>query len=184
MSGVDQVLARLPQSVCTSVDVRLPELRLCKPHAGKFSLEELKKKGIQAPAVLISTLGAKPGQVRSDAAHSFMLSMAAYVVTRDGLGAPRDLAAANICQSLLTLIPGKRWNEPALGAAQDVHMHTLVSSGAKDITSSLWAVTWAQPVTFHVVEAAPLGAELYVPQSPAIRTDNEPDYIQVGEPTS
>ncbi|AZV77890.1 hypothetical protein EBB79_08265 [Parasedimentitalea marina] len=184
MSDIDQVLARLPQSVCDAVKLRLPELKTCKPHAGKFSLEELKKSGLPAPAVLISTLGAKPGVTRSDAAHSFVLSMAAYVVTRDGLGAPRDLAAANICQALLTLIPGKRWGEPALGAAQGVHMHTLVSSGAKDITSSLWAVTWGQPVTFHTVEAAPLGAELYVAQSPAIGTDNVTGYTQVGEPTS
>jgi hypothetical protein len=178
MSATDQVLARLPQSVCDAVNLRLPELKTCKPHAGKFSLEELKKRSLPAPAVLISTLGAKPGQVRSDAAHSFMLSMAAYVVTRDGLGSPRDIAAANICQALLTLIPGKRWGEPALGAAQDVHMHTLVSSGAKDITASLWAVTWSQPVTFHVIEAAPLGAELYVSQAP--ETGNVADYTQIG----
>lgn len=176
----ETLLSELPQIVCDEVLLFLHELKECRPHAGKFSLEELKRKGLPSPSVLVSVLGAKQDIIYAGHATSFMLQMAAYVVVRDGLGAPRDARAANICQLLLSLIPGQRWLKDALGEARNVRMHTLVSSKTKDHAVSLWAVSWDQPISFFQPADNPLGAELYVAQAPAIGAEHEGDYDEIG----
>ena len=106
--------------------------------------------------------------------------MAAYVVTRNALGPHRDIRAANICQVLMGLIPEKRWGEQALGEARDVSMQTLVSTNTKNVGASLWAVTWHQPIALFERPSGPLGASLYVGHAPAIGSDHEGDYQQIG----
>lgn len=174
------LLSDLPQTVCAMVKSFMPDLAACKPHAGKFSLVELKRKGLPSPSVLISVLGARQDTTYAGHATSFMLQMAAYVVVKDKLGAQRDVHAANICQLLLSFIPGQRWREDATGEARDVRMHTLVSSKTKDHAVSLWAVTWDQPISFFQPADNPLGAELHVAQAPAIGADHEGDYEEIG----
>ena len=176
----ETLLSDLPQTVCDEVSFFLRDLKECKPHAGKFSLEELKRKGLPSPSVLVSMLGATQDTTYAGHATSFMLQMAAYVVVKDGLGAPRDVRAANICQLLLSFIPGQRWHEDAIGEARNIRMHTLVSSKTKDHAVSLWAVTWDQPISFFQPADNPLGAELYVAQAPAIGADHEGDYEELG----
>ncbi|WP_244940810.1 MULTISPECIES: GNAT family N-acetyltransferase [Leisingera] len=51
-------LNSLTDAVCSGVKERLPHLARCMTIAGKFDLTELKKRGVPAPAVLVSTLGA------------------------------------------------------------------------------------------------------------------------------
>jgi hypothetical protein len=97
-----------------------------------------------------------------------MLQMTAYVITRDKLKLARDIAAASICRVLISHIPEQRWAQDECGPARDVAMHCLVSSNARDITASLWAVTWNQPIVFCEADDGPLGVELYVSQSPEI----------------
>lgn len=166
MNAAPDTLSKLPQTICDEVSIRLPDLKACKPHAGKFSLEELKKSGLKSPAVLVSTLGAKQGEGYAGHSTEFLLSMAAYVVCKDALGLQRDLAAANICQVLLELVPGKNWDNPACGQAESVAMHTLISAKSKDSGVSLWAVTWNQPITFFQSNPAPPGAQIYVGGAP------------------
>lgn len=158
------LLSDLPRTVCAMVRSFMPDLAECKPHAGKFSLEELKRKGLPSPSVLVSVLGAKQDTTYAGRVTSFMVQMAAYVVTKDGLGAPRDVRAANICQKILSVVPGQDWDNQAIGDARNVRMHTLVSTKTRDHAVSLWAVTWDQPISFFEPEARPLGVDLYVAQ--------------------
>lgn len=179
MNVTDGVLARFPKTICGMIKTELPDLRKCEPYSGPFDIKELKKSGMPDPSVLVSILGAKSGVTYSGGAQSFMLNMAAYIITRDGLGGDRDLRAANICGALLGLIPGKTWSEGALGSATSVAMHALITAQSRDIAASLWAVTWEQPMTFYQRQDGPLGAELYVSQSPAVGVDNEANYTPV-----
>ncbi len=181
MSTSETLLSSLPQTICDEIKSVLPDLAKCEPHAGKFSLEELKKKGLPSPTVLVSILGAKQGRTFAGQSVEFPLRMAAYVVTRARLGRDKDIDASNICQQLLMLIPECDWKVPAFGRARDVAMETLVSVKSRDNAVSLWAVTWTQPVTFYCAEQKPLGADLYVGHSPLIGEDNVEDYEQIGE---
>ena len=156
------LLSDLPQTVCDTLKPLMPALKTCKPHAGKFSLDELKKTGLPSPGLLVSVLGAKQGTSFAGGAKSFLLQMSAFVVTKDGLGTPRDVAAANICQVILSIVPDKDWGLNGIGQARDVNMHTLISAKTKDHGASLWAVTWNQPISFFQPTQLPLGVELYV----------------------
>ncbi|UWQ00851.1 hypothetical protein K3X44_10025 [Aliiroseovarius crassostreae] len=175
----ETLLSNLPQMICDQIMAQLPELAKCDPHAGKFDLNELKKKGLPAQSVLVSNLGGKQGQSHAGGARSFDLKMAAYVVTKDGLGKPRDVRAANICQRLLQLIPGKDWGEAALGEAREIAVQPLISGKTKDSGVALWAVSWLQPISFFEPKPGPLGAELYVSQAPAVGADHEASYDRI-----
>lgn len=175
------LLSNLPQLICDQIKLILPDLKECQPKAGRFNLEELKKAGIKAPAVLVSNLGAKQGRNFSGGAHEFMLSMAAFVVTKNSKGQDRDIVAANICQVLLPLIAENDWGNDQHGNARDVAMQSLVSVKSRNVGASLWVVTWTQPVSFYAPDISePIALELYVGQSPDIGTENTDDYEQIG----
>lgn len=167
MTVSPDLIGKLPDTICAAVKVGLPHLKTCKRIEGKFNLPELKKKGIAAPAVLVSILGAKEDEQYAGDGPTFMLSMAAYVTTKNGMTGPRDVAAAAICQHLLGLIPGHRWGDPAVGPARDVRMATLVSGATQDNAVSLWAVTWNQPVSFFCEDPQPVPIELYMADAPS-----------------
>ncbi len=180
MSDPNQVLAALCPAICDQVNAVLPELHECKPHEGKFSLEELKKSGLPAPAVKVSILGAKQDPSLTGYPATYRLKMASYVVTKEGLGKPRDVAAATICQVLLNLVPENDWGLDGIGRARAVSMHCLVSTKVKSKGVSLWAVTWDQPISFNEPLAAPLGVELYIGLVPEVGSAHEGDYDQAG----
>jgi len=175
MSISPTLLSDLPQSICAKIKEGLPHLNTCKAIEGKFDLTELKRQGLASPAVLVSVLGGKQDVTYAGSAYSFALSMAAYVVTRDSMGLPRAQAAAAILQSLMGLIPGETWGDPALGAAQDVKMTCLVSSKVQSNAVSLWAVTWTQPITLFCDVPQIVPIELYVADAPNTGADRTAD---------
>ena len=106
--------------------------------------------------------------------------MVAYVITKDGLGAPRDEAATNIVQTLLQLIPDNDWASAACGTEREVTARPAITKETRDNGVTLWLVMWSQPITFFTDLPDPLDVELYVSQAPAIGADHEDDYDQVG----
>ena len=80
------LLNDLRDAVRDEIAARLPELKSCKTIEGKFSLEELKKSSVAAPAVYVSCYGAKSGQILAGGAPTYVAEMAAYIVARDALG--------------------------------------------------------------------------------------------------
>jgi hypothetical protein len=176
MSANPTLLTDIPDRVCADIKAILPELKKCERIEGKFSIAELKKGGVPGPSVLVSLLGAKQDTTFAASTPSFLMQMSAYVITRDTLKMPRDVAAASICRVLISHIPEQRWEQAECGPARDVAMHCLVSSNARDITASLWAVTWNQPIMFCEANEGPLGVELYVSQAPNIGTAHVDEY--------
>lgn len=180
MTSTPDLLGLLPATVCAAIKDLLPDLRECEPHEGKYSLEELKREGLPSPAVKVSCLGAKQDKTFAGAPATFMLQMAAYVVTRDSLRMRREVAAANICQTIMTLVPEQDWGLAGLGRARSAALHSLVSTKVKSKGVSLWAVTWQQPISFHQPALQPLGMALYVGIDPAIGPDHTATYEIVG----
>lgn len=175
------LLSELPDLIAGEIKLIFPDLRQCEGMAGPFNLEDLKATGVKAPAVLVSMLGLRQDKTFSGAVQSYVMDMAAYVVTKDGLGLPRDDAAANICQGLLALIPDEIWGQADLGAAEKIAARSLVTRAVKKSSASLWAVTWSQPVVFRGEDmTAPQAIELYVGQSPDIGADHEAGYELIG----
>lgn len=179
----EDLIARLPDLIAAQVATVLPDLRVCKGMVGGFDVAELKRQGFAAPAVLVSRLGIEHRQTLAGPHRLFAISMAAFIVTRDAMGLPRDIAAANIASALLRMIPDANWGEPGVGPAEDVEERVLVTRAARDVTASLSAVIWRQPVALEPLPGSdPLPIQLYVGQEPRVGPGFEEDYDTIGEP--
>jgi hypothetical protein len=163
MSMSITLLANLPGIVARAIHTHLPDLAECTPMLGGFDLEELKRASIKAPAIRVTRLGLRPRDTRAGPHRRFDAMMAAFVITRDRAGLPRDAALSNLTAALLTLIPDNRWATEGIGEAQDAEERVLVNAGARAVTLSLAAVTWVQPITLAPIEQiARLPIELYL----------------------
>lgn len=179
----EDLIAQLPDLIAAKIAPVLPSLRACKGMVGGFDVEELKRQGISAPAVLVSRLGIEQHKNMAGPHRLFAISMAAFIVTRDTMGLPRDIAAANIASALLRMIPDANWGEPGVGPAEDVEERVLVTRAARDATASLSAVIWRQPVVLEPLPASdPLPIQLYLGQAPNVGPGFEDDYDTIGEP--
>lgn len=175
------LLGTLPDTIAATIKTWLPMLQTCKGMAGKFDVDMLARDGLRTPAVLVSQLGARQRRGFAGPQPAFSLDMAAFVVTKDQLGLPRDLAAANICQVLLTRIPNRVWGLADLGEAEEVDGQSLITDASQKTATSLWAVTWVQPVSLVAAPAAStIAPQLYVGQAPDIGAAHAGDYDLIG----
>jgi hypothetical protein len=175
------LLSALPEIIAVRVKLTLPDLRTCRGQAGRFDLEALKKMSIAAPAVLIATTRLSQAEIYAGPHLSYSIEMAAFVITKDALGLPRDTAAANICQALITLIPEKTWGEPGVGAAQGVVALPLITAAQDKFATSLWAVSWRHQIAFTPLPAdTRLPIVIYAPIDVLHGADDPGDYEPVG----
>lgn len=175
-----ELLAGLPAHVAAAIAAALPGLREAEAHAGRFDLDELAAFTARAPAVRVALLRVGPGREMSGPSIQREARLAAFVVTRDAPGLPRDRAAAAIAQRLLTLIANNRWSLADLGQAREAEAENLYSKGARGQGVSLWAVSWLQPLALEAAPAAGTPVALYVSQAPEIGAAHEDDYELIG----
>ena len=182
MSAPWDLMPDLAERVRARVVEAAPELRTCKARAGALAATDLRDLGMQAPAVVVSWLEARPGRERAGPAPSFELGMAAYVITKDGLGLDRDAVAAAVAMRILALVPGRTWGRREAGEAANVRLQSLASQGTRREGIALWAVTWTQPFTLAAeVDEGVLPPELYV--RTALPSGAEDDFGALDDPS-
>lgn len=175
------ILFALPGLVATQIGIALPALATCRGFAGRFDVATLRRLGISAPAVLVSRLGARQSEVLAGPHKIFEADMAAFIITKDAIGLPRDEAAQNISSVLLRLIPERTWGQVGVGAAQRVRETGLITEASEKEAISLWGITWMQPLVldgYPVTVPQPLS--LYVGQEPNVGAAHQGDYEQIG----
>ncbi|MDJ0827762.1 MAG: hypothetical protein QNJ16_19925 [Rhodobacter sp.] len=175
------LLDDLPKLATIEIGVLLPGLRQCEAMAGPFDLERLTDQGIPAPAVLVTVLRIAERITRSGPQIEFNAEMAAYVVTKDRMGLPRDAAAAAICQAILPTVPGNRWGDDFVGPAEKVEARSLVTRNTRKAAAALWAVTWTQPFVLQADPRQEIDPIVYLGQAPQIGAGHEEDYEVFGE---
>ena len=181
----DDLLGTLPDLIATEIHSVLPGLRECRGIAGRLDIEALKAKGIRSPAVLVARLRSRQDRTYSGPHHTYRLQMAAFILCKDTLGLSRDLAAANIAQVLMRIIPENQWKQPEhLHPAELVAEEPLVSAASGAAALALTAVTWEQVIAVSPFEAPePITPEVYLGQFPDIGAAHEADYEQIGAGT-
>jgi hypothetical protein len=181
----DDLLGTLPDLVATEIHSVLPGLRECRGIAGRLDIEALKAKGIRSPAVLVARLRSRQDRTYSGPHHTYRLQMAAFILCKDTLGLSRDLAAANIAQVLMRIIPENQWKQPDhLHPAELVAEEPLVSAASGAAALALTAVTWEQVIAvspFETPEA--IAPQVYLGQFPDVGADHDADYQQIGAGT-
>lgn len=158
------LLARLPGLAAARIKEALPGLRQCQAMAGRLDVDRLKEKGIATPAVLVTRLRCRQDKTYGGPLPTYRVQMAAFILCKDELGLARDLAAANIAQVLLRLVPDQIWGlRDHVGGAEAVTEEPLVSIASDKAALALTAVTWEQVVGLSDLPGPePIVPELYV----------------------
>lgn len=173
-------LADLRAAVVATIKGWLPDLRACEPHAGRFNLDELKRLGVQAPAVRVAVIGGDRALDLGNGEIDLPLRLAAFVVTADRRGLPKDEAAMAIVETLVKRVPHHRWGLPwAHPARADVQPENLHSTGLAGQGIALWAVGWTQALRLGediFAGDGVLPAKVYLGQAPLTGAANEEDY--------
>ncbi len=150
-------------AVVSDVEAFLPDLQECIAHPGRFNAEELQLFVARPPAVRIAVLGIASGTRTPDDALRVVASFAAFIVTGDAPGLPRDAAAINLVEAVAGRVNTRIWNE-ACEPAENIRAENLYSSQVNNNNLALWAVTWGQPIILdrRDDDAGALPRKLYV----------------------
>lgn len=144
---------RLQDAQVTEAKKLLEDLRTCRKHAGRISIEELASVSVASPALLIAFLGTDKIEENGTEEMIAPCRFAAYVVTEDSKGLSRDTAAKNIVEALLVWLPNQRFGAPQLdppvscATPEQVAATNLYDGNVRGKAVALWAVSWLQRVT-------------------------------------
>ncbi|WP_034765491.1 hypothetical protein [Chrysiogenes arsenatis] len=174
----------LRRTIVADVATRLPHLRECRPHPGRFDLAELRRLSATTPSVLVATLGMVAAEELSTGERGLELAMAAFVVTSDQRQLLKDVAALNIVEALALHLPFQRWGLPWAFPATAVQAENFYSGDVDRAAVAFWAVSWRQKVRLGTRwDDGPDGVlptSLYVGFTPEIGIPHEDDYWQIG----
>ncbi len=131
----------------------LPELAVCKAHAGPFGRGELERLGTATPAVYLTLTATTANDAVGDGRQDVTAEYAASILTTArGADAPAGRLGVAIGEALLARTPCEQWGLTDLGGAVDVRLRNEFSAALADHGVALWVVSWRQQVR--------LGAEL------------------------
>lgn len=173
-------------AIIARINERLPDLKTCELHGGRFNIEELKRLGRQAPAVFLSALAAPTNTAVGDGRRNITLQLTAFVLAAERPGLCRDVAALNLVEALLMMLPQQTWGLSAddvrCGFPDRVSAQNLYSGSLDKVRSALWGVSWRQSVYIgeDVWAGGPVLAKaLYVGIDPQTGEPNKDDYEQL-----
>jgi hypothetical protein len=157
------LLATTRTQIAAFIKTQLPSLKTCESHGGRFDLEELRRWGKKAPAVLVAMTDASEAQLAQGV--ETMATYVIFVITRDTVAALRDVAAINLVQGILTMLPGQVWppaeeeaenpfvTEPERVSAQNFFSTALDAEGV-----AMWAISFRQTVSLGDAAGSDLSA--------------------------
>lgn len=141
------MLTDLRQTITDAVKNWFPAAD-CQTHPGRFNLAEIKRIGVKTPAIRVACLGLPTGEAVGDGEADRAVAWAAYILTTDKRGLPRDAAVIAMAQDLVLRLAGQRWNTSGVHPVADdaIRAENLYSSDVDGHGIALWAVAWTQRV--------------------------------------
>ena len=126
-------------------------------HDGRFGVEDMRRYGADAPAIVVALLGIPrigpaAGLIRMDT------RWAAFVVTNDVGSLKRGPAALAIVGALARVIPGNTFGADDASEPSDVQAENLFSAEIDRHGIALWGVTWTQQLHVKALDDAELEA--------------------------
>jgi len=173
----------LRDAIANNLKSKLPDLRECRPHAGRFDLSELRRVAAKTPAVFVACLGVRESALLESGECDADLVMAAFVVTSDQKGLPRDVSALNIIEFLLMYVPGKQWGlQGRAFQAREVQAQNMYSGEVDKAGVAMWAAVWRQKVRLGESvwdETGVLPSHVYFSFVPLVGAEHEEDYWEL-----
>ena len=175
------MIPRFLAALTEGLSAKLPDLRACEAHRGPVTSREVARLSKRAPAVLAACLGVTAAAETGDRRVDATLRLAAFVLTADRAGLPRDRAALSVVEALLEYLPGFHPGAglPA-GAPEGLRAENLFSGPLDRTGVALWAVSWRQTLRLGGAagdRAAPLPTQLYAAGQPLPAAPDEPERL-------
>ncbi|MEM7046991.1 MAG: hypothetical protein AAF442_04995 [Pseudomonadota bacterium] len=179
-----KTLLDLRAAMVKGIHDRIPDLKSCETHPGRFDLDELRTIATRTPALRLAILSVDRVAEIGNGETDWAVRFATFIVTLDQNKLRRDDAALNLVEGFLAILPGQAWGQD--------NVHPLLPSeisGAQNLYSnrlsqhavSIWAVTFTQRIrlgTDILATDGTLPRDLYIGQSPKIGKAFEGDYIK------
>lgn len=145
------------QTVADEIHVLLPELKTSQIHAGRVTLDEVKRIMTKLPAVLVSILKINSSEQLETGEKEQTFLMSAFVVTRDTRKLSKDESGLNIASALTEYIPETTWSQVGKGVnpAKRVRGDNLYSGKVDKYGVALWGVAWEQSIIVGEDEFSP-----------------------------
>jgi hypothetical protein len=157
------LLATTRNQIAAYIKAQLPSLKTCDPHGGRFDLEELRRHSKKAPAVLVAMTDASEALLAQGV--ETMATYVIFVITRDTAAAPRDVAAINLVQCILSMLPGQVWlpelvdaENPFVSEPDRVSAQNFFSTALDDQGVAMWAISFRQTVSLGDAAGSDLSA--------------------------
>lgn len=167
----------LLDTVSNAINERLPKLKGCERHGGRFDVAELQRLSAKVPAVYLSAMAAPMNDSKGNGQRRIGLQLTAFVVAGDQRGLKRNDAAMNIAETLLTLIPDNQWGMNGVGIPSRITAQNLYSGQLDKKKIALWGVSWRQQITIgtdvFLTEPGPVPESLYLGETPVHIDDYE-----------
>ncbi|WP_330925244.1 hypothetical protein [Candidatus Sororendozoicomonas aggregata] len=181
---IDPALGRFLDGVRATLKGRLPALKQCELHGGRFDASELKRLSAAAPAIYLSVMAA-PSQTLlfkeqgGEGRQRLTTQLTAFVVAKDAPGLPRDRAVLNLVEALLLMLPRNLWGLAGeCGFPDKISAQNLYSGTLDRARVALWGVSWQQPVFLGQAMESEwvIPTELYSGIEPETGTVHKDDY--------
>lgn len=122
----------------------------CEAFGGKFDLPALERFGAKAPAIRVAILRL-PGFKWVDTGElDATVDLGAFIVTRDAVGLPRDLAVLRLVQAVIVKVHAARWGQSSVQAARPARAENLYSGSIQSKGLALWGVSWTSKLRMGV----------------------------------
>ncbi|KAB7624323.1 hypothetical protein [Alkalilimnicola sp. S0819] len=131
-------------AVVAGISQALTELKSCEAHGGRFDEKELRRYALRAPAVLVAVRRIPALAAENEITPT--LTCAAFVVTRDARGRPRDAAGLALVEALLQVVANNTWGLDWAHRPQRLEADNLYSAALDKQGVALWGVAWQQAV--------------------------------------
>lgn len=123
----------------------LPTLKMVATHRGRFSVEELKDgQRLKPPALFVSFLRCAEFLELPSGQFDAACDWAAFIITADARGAPREVAALQLLKQVVLALPALHGD--LVGRPERIAAENMWSGDLDDLALMIVALQWRQSV--------------------------------------
>lgn len=135
----------LKGALVSNIEAILPQLKECRAIGGRFNIDELEKRSIRAPAVLIGVLKS-PVKQSADGSVDVDANIAAFCLT-EGNEEKRDAACWVMAEAIAAMLSStKHWGVGGFGQPTRIDIEPVISADTRSRGVTLVAVTFSNTV--------------------------------------
>lgn len=143
------MIAQVRADIATALGTAIPALTM-GVHPGRFSLDELRRFAVRAPAGIVVAEGSR-GSTMAGTLRVLDVDWAVFIISRGTSATGRDTQAHNLAYSVAAEIHLNRWDNDYAHAPKAVAWDNLYSGDLDKSGIAIHVVTWTQGVELNTI---------------------------------